>query len=88
MTIAIEPRMKAGPLRNGWERGHGSVFHAVPVGGSDNADALCGTYPSIMWSSHLGAKVTCPRCLKKLAKNPTMDKQTAEAIAWLLMGAP
>jgi hypothetical protein len=79
MTIAIEPRMKAGPLRNGWERGHGSVFHAVPVGGSDNADA---------WSSHLGAKVTCPRCLKKLAKNPTMDKQTAEAIAWLLMGAP
>lgn len=64
-----EIKMKAGPLRNGAERGHGSVFHAVPLGHRDTTAALCGTAPRIMWSDWLPAnpKVTCPRCLKKLA---------------------
>jgi hypothetical protein len=64
--------MKAGPLRNGAERGHGSVWHAVPASErmiEFSGAALCGTAPSIQWSSWQPEKreVTCPRCLKKLA---------------------
>lgn len=69
--MSYEPRMKAGPLRNGAERGHGSVFHAVPVDGHDLTPSLCGQRPAIMWSSWRrdGQQITCPRCLKKLNRN-------------------
>lgn len=71
------PMMKAGGLRNGAERGYGSVFHAVPerddkpgVPVYDNATALCGQYPANMWSSWRpkGQEITCPKCLKKIEK--------------------
>ncbi len=67
--------MMSGPLRNGAERGHGSVFHAVeyrPEWRSQpfRGPALCGRSPSIMWSSWQpeDQAVTCPRCLRKIAK--------------------
>lgn len=61
----------AGPLRNGAERGKGSVFHAVEVPegreyAGDGGRALCGRAPAIMWSTEEGDVVTCPRCLGKL----------------------
>lgn len=63
--------MKAGPLRNGYERGGGAVFHAVPASAGPvevHGFAVCGTAPSIMWSGRQGEKVTGPRCIKKLTK--------------------
>lgn len=77
MVERFIPMAKAGPLRNGYERGKGSIFHAVPerVGGQwvpiyDAVPALCGQAPAIMWSSWRpqGQEVTCPRCLKKLER--------------------
>lgn len=66
-TGAYTPLMKAGGLRNGAERGHGPVYHAVPDAGHDTRKALCGAAPRIMWSSFRGSGVvTCPRCLRKL----------------------
>lgn len=58
--------MKAGPLRNGAERGHGTIWHAVEGEAYAGGSALCGARPSIMWSCIEGAQVTCPRCCKKL----------------------
>jgi hypothetical protein len=57
---------KAGALKNGAERGHGSVWHAVVPG----KGALCGERPRIMWSSWspAHAEVTCVRCQKAVAK--------------------
>jgi len=62
------PLMKAGGLRNGAERGGGSVFHAVPEAGHDTRKALCGTAPRIMWSGFVGEAVNCPRCSRKLSR--------------------
>lgn len=70
------PLQKAGALRNGNERGKGSVFHAIAIDDGqtashiwDQKQAICGTYPSIMWSNTSeGDAITCPRCLKKLAR--------------------
>lgn len=31
---------KAGPLRNGWERGKGSILHAVPFAQGDSDAAI------------------------------------------------
>lgn len=64
--------MKAGPLRNGYERGHGSVFHVVPRDWKDGGPALCGTVPSIMWSERWrdDQTVTCARCAKLQAEVP------------------
>lgn len=66
------PRMKAGPLRNGAERGHGSIWHAVEETKhyGDAGPALCGARPAIMWSSWQrdGQQITCPRCLRLVAK--------------------
>lgn len=61
--------MKAGPLRNGAERGHGSVFHCVEGTGADFCEAICGEKPSIQWSSWApkGQRVTCERCLKLIS---------------------
>lgn len=62
---------KAGPLRNGYERGSGTIFHAIPERpGIVTMDrALCGAQPSIQWSdwNETEVEVTCPRCLRKLA---------------------
>jgi hypothetical protein len=70
------PLQKAGALRNGNERGKGSVFHAVAIDDGqtashvwDQKQAICGTYPSIMWSTaYEGDAISCPRCLKKLGR--------------------
>lgn len=56
----------AGRCANGAERDGGTLYHAVR-----GWRALCGAEPgraSAGWSSHLGTKATCPRCLAKLAR--------------------
>lgn len=59
---------KAGPLRNGWELGKGSIYHAIPARNChDTAMALCGTRPAIMWSTEEGTEITCPRCKRVAA---------------------
>jgi hypothetical protein len=63
MEYAI--RKKAGRLANGWEADKGTVYHAKPCG---SFAALCGTTPGMDWAYEEGDAVTCPRCLKKLAK--------------------
>ncbi|SMD16379.1 hypothetical protein [Rhizobium sp. RU36D] len=70
------PLQKAGALRNGNELGKGGVFHAVAIDDGqtashvwDQKQAICGTYPSIMWASTSeGDAISCPRCLKKLGR--------------------
>lgn len=61
---------KAGPLRNGAERGGGSVWHAVTFTPESGGAALCGTQPAIMWSrwSPPHVEVTCKRCKKLVAE--------------------
>jgi hypothetical protein len=61
-----KPRQCAGALANGSEKG-GKVWHAV-AGSSDYSTALCGRTPRIQWRSSEGQQITCPKCLKKLAK--------------------
>lgn len=61
---AIQARRMAGQCTSGAERDGGKLFHAVA-----RNKALCGAKPgrrSVGWSAHLGEKVTCPRCLKKM----------------------
>jgi hypothetical protein len=55
---------KAGPLRNGAERGGGSIWHYVPGEPHDGRAALCGARPAIQWSSWTpqGQQVTCKKC--------------------------
>lgn len=75
ITITFVPLRRAGRLREG-ERDKGSLWHAVPfvpglpliVFGSSIRKALCGAQPAIQWSSEPGDAVTCPACLRKLAK--------------------
>lgn len=57
---------KAGPLRNGSERGGGSIWHWVPGEPHDNRKALCGAQASIQWSSHTpeGQQPTCKKCIR------------------------
>lgn len=64
----------AGRCRNGAERDHGRLYHALP---EDGYVALCGAKPgrrSVGWSSHTGTEVTCPRCLKRLADTTPADE--------------
>jgi hypothetical protein len=67
----------AGPLRNGAERGGGSVAHLIenPEGREvyQLGRALCGKAPSITWSDWAPEKLkVCPRCAKKAATlNPS-----------------
>jgi hypothetical protein len=73
------PLRRAGKLANGWERGKGSITHAVPqeralYGGS----ALCGIRPAISWTGNampdcvgwrdaaLREEITCPKCRRML----------------------
>mgnify|MGYP001020623848 CR=1 len=66
----------AGPLRNGCERGGGTVAHLIenPEGRDVHAlgKALCGKRPSITWSGWAPEKLkVCPRCAKVLKRlNP------------------
>ena len=46
----------------------GTVYHALPLG---QYTAVCGkTYGrrSAGWSDYYGKTVTCPKCIKKMAK--------------------
>lgn len=70
---------KAGPLRNGAERGKGTIWHAVP---SENAKALCGAAPAIMWSTYEGDAVTCPRCRRALEREPELRDFEPTAEDW------
>ncbi len=57
----------AGASRTGIDKA-GTVYHALPVG---QHTAVCGkTYGrrSSGWSEYYGTVVTCPACLRKLAK--------------------
>jgi hypothetical protein len=69
--------MKAGPLRNGAERGHGSVWHCVEGEAYQARPALCGDSPSISWSSWspAGQRVTCERCLKLIGMLQAADSR-------------
>ena len=65
----------AGRCANGAERDSGTRFHALMLDDNNNASykALCGQAPgkrSAGWSSWSPPDrvVTCPRCLKKLAR--------------------
>jgi len=59
------PMRKAGGLRNGFERGKGSIWHAVKLTQINGGPALCGAWPKIMWAEGgSSGEVTCPRCLK------------------------
>lgn len=62
----------SGQCRTGSD-GKGALAHAVPV---DGYTALCGrTYGrrSAGWSDYLDQQVTCPRCLRKMARAGDVD---------------
>lgn len=66
-TTDYRPMRKAGALRNGAERGKGSIYHAVAPSSSGWGKALCGETPAIMWcEGGAAAVVTCPRCIRKM----------------------
>lgn len=74
MSEPFQIRRKAGPLRNGNELGHGSIWHAVPGEanpfGICESAALCGAAPAIQWSSWIpeGQRVTCKKCLRLIGE--------------------
>ncbi len=63
----------SGQCRTATDRS-GPRWHAVlspQVAGFDGGPALCGYVPgrrSSGWSEYEGKEVTCPKCLKRLAK--------------------
>lgn len=75
---AYQTAKLAGRCSNGFERGRGSVWHALPRG---DCYALCGKTHgrhSGGWShAENGEPVTCPRCLKKIAMLSTGDVRDA-----------
>lgn len=52
---------KAGALRNGAERGHGSIWHLAPL---HWPTALCGETASITMTTWGEPELTCPRCIR------------------------
>lgn len=61
-------RQLLGRCANGFERDRGRRTHALPY---DSYTAFCGaTYGkrSAGWSDEEESEVTCPRCIKKLAR--------------------
>lgn len=73
----------AGPLRNGAERGGGTVAHLIENSQGRHVHnlgrALCGKKPSITWSDWAPERLKiCPSCAKKAEKiqsieTPVMD---------------
>jgi hypothetical protein len=63
---------KAGPLRNGAERGHGSIWHLTEHEPHFGGEALCGARPAIMWSKawRPDQQVTCKKCKKLGGEGP------------------
>ena len=63
---------KPGRCTDGFERGSGTLYHALPVDNFEGSmsKALCGTRPGRRtpgWSEDiLGRRVSCKRCLAKL----------------------
>lgn len=59
-------KTKTGRRANGFESDRGSLNHAVP---ENSYHALCGAEPGRRadWSSYSGDRVTCPKCINKLA---------------------
>lgn len=60
----------AGPLRNGYERGGGTVVHLIenPEGKPHDllGPSLCGKMPKITWSDWAPETMkTCPTCAEK-----------------------
>lgn len=67
---AIIVRRLVGRCADGAERDGGSLWHAIDQGPGRGWVALCGARPgrrSAGWSAYAGERVTCPRCLRKLA---------------------
>lgn len=70
MTVLTRATMP-GALRNGAERGGGTLVHLIENPDGKPAynlgrDALCGRGPSIMWSDWAPETMkVCPRCAKK-----------------------
>ena len=69
-TQKIIPATKAGKLANGFERGKGTIVHAVQSLAPYVERALCGSAPKVQWIAREGASVTCQKCLKKLGSRP------------------
>lgn len=66
----FESRYMAGSCAHGGAK-TGTRWHAVPEGAHFTSKALCGRFPSIQWSDPIPMgerSVTCPTCLKRLAK--------------------
>lgn len=69
----IVPAKLAGRCANGYERGQGSVIHAVQIPEGQKeigfyARSLCGKTHgarSAGWSGRIGEEVTCPKCVKR-----------------------
>jgi len=60
--------IKANTMANGTG---GKVYHAFSFDAREGiGPALCGTKPGRRgyWSSYLGEQITCPKCLKLIAK--------------------
>jgi hypothetical protein len=57
---------KIGRCANGAERDSGRIYHAV-----EGWTAICGAQPgrtSAGWSHEEGSRITCQRCMKRLAR--------------------
>lgn len=66
-----------GRCANGFERDGGRLVHAIKsVSFPGWGAALCGAKPGSKgngWSEHKQAAATCPRCLRKLAQEPSFQ---------------
>ena len=78
------PASLAGRCANGYERGAGTVVHAVPATEHNPNDiayyarSLCNKTHgarSAGWSPRFGAGITCARCLRKL---PAQDLRVVD----------
>jgi len=75
--VTIFSGRKTGRCSTGAERDGGTVLHAVRIPFGEVRDiqnwepALCGTMPGQRgngWDLEKGRKITCSRCLEKLAR--------------------
>ena len=84
MSARTLPASLAGRCANGYERGAGTVVHAVPSTDHNPNDiayyarSLCNKTHgarSAGWSPRFGAGITCARCLRKL---PAQDLRVVD----------